>query len=260
MTLPYPNIDWLQGGERPSGTVTPGNSDGNLNRPLAQLQANILDLQDQVDVLAGGTSPHNSLASLQGGNATERFHLSDDEHNRTVGGIDNNNLHTHDGRYYTQGQVDALVAGASGGIKPVSALTNNRSMEIVADLPNAGNGWREIVHADYGIPSNAILYARILSISATQASGTFSVVWTYLRSNSQGAGDANPTLSGPTGYEELLTYSNTTDASAGAGIIRSAHAWDGFLIPENGDGTTSVFFIPYNALQCYLKILGYVEV
>jgi len=51
------------------------------------------------------TRYHNDLQDIQGGNATERYHLDASEHSALTEGLDASDYHHHDSRYYTQVQL-----------------------------------------------------------------------------------------------------------------------------------------------------------
>jgi hypothetical protein len=68
------------------------------------------NIQTNVNNIINGTTPasHNQLTGLQGGQASEYFHLTSSEHNiLRSGSQDATSLHNHDSRYYTQAQLDS---------------------------------------------------------------------------------------------------------------------------------------------------------
>ena len=67
-------------------------------------------------VIFGSTVTHNNLSGLQGGNATERYHLTSAQASGLTGGGDTT-LHTHDGRYYTESETDTLISTLSGTLQ-----------------------------------------------------------------------------------------------------------------------------------------------
>jgi len=53
------------------------------------------------------TRNHNDLQNVDGGSATERFHLTSDQHTDLTDGGDATTQHHHDSRYYTKVQLDS---------------------------------------------------------------------------------------------------------------------------------------------------------
>jgi hypothetical protein len=153
------------------------------------VQAALASLQGNITNVINGTTPvnHNTLTGLQGGQASQYFHLTSAEHATLRGGsADASALHNHDSLYYTQalldgGQLDsryfteaevtALLAGkqdisekgvANGyasldanGLVPTSQLPALAitSTTVVADIPardalTIGPGAGEIQEGD----------------------------------------------------------------------------------------------------------------
>lgn len=76
---------------------------------------------------------HNDLDNIQGGQATEYYHLTEDQETRLTDGNDASTptqLHHHDGRYYTQAEIDA-----SGFLDEIDASTIDHG-----DLSNLNPG------------------------------------------------------------------------------------------------------------------------
>jgi len=61
----------------------------------------------------GGVVSHNNLSGLQGGAANDYYHLTSAQETELTDGSETS-LHIHDGRYYTESEVDTLIASASG--------------------------------------------------------------------------------------------------------------------------------------------------
>jgi len=62
-------------------------------------------------VKLGSTITHNNLSGLQGGNATERYHMTSDQHSSVTntGGVeDASDQHTHDDRYFTEVEITTI--------------------------------------------------------------------------------------------------------------------------------------------------------
>jgi len=56
---------------------------------------------------------HNELEGIQGGGVGDYYHFTQTRHNDLSDGGDCG-IHKHDDRYYTEAEVDALIAGAGG--------------------------------------------------------------------------------------------------------------------------------------------------
>jgi len=56
------------------------------------------------------TPSHNNLSGLDEG---DYQHLTQAEHDTLLGGVDASTLHNHDGRYYTESEMDTSLAGKS---------------------------------------------------------------------------------------------------------------------------------------------------
>jgi len=68
---------------------------------------------------------HNSLGGLQGGIAEEYYHLELAEYTALTAGVDASTYHVHDGRYYTEVEVDGAIAtGVNAGIAALIAGAN----------------------------------------------------------------------------------------------------------------------------------------
>lgn len=70
-------------------------------------------------VKLGSTVTHNNTAGLQGGTASEYYHLTADQYNSltSVGGVeDASDMHIHDDRYYTETEMDATISGLESDI------------------------------------------------------------------------------------------------------------------------------------------------
>jgi len=79
----------------------------NLNRRLSGLSIEGVGVDEPTYV-----SAHNELLFIQGGQADEYYHLTTAKHTDLTDGGDCS-IHKHDDRYYTEAEVDALIA-ASG--------------------------------------------------------------------------------------------------------------------------------------------------
>lgn len=64
----------------------------------------------------GSTANHNNLAGLQGGTGSQYYHLTSAQHSGLTGGSDTT-LHTHDGRYYTETEIDTIISTTSGSLQ-----------------------------------------------------------------------------------------------------------------------------------------------
>lgn len=70
-------------------------------------------------VRLGSTIIHNNLSSIQGGTSEEYYHLTSTQHGdlTSVGGVADASLqHHHDGRYYTETEMDVTVSGLQSQI------------------------------------------------------------------------------------------------------------------------------------------------
>lgn len=80
---------------------------------------------------------HNTLGSLQGGTASEYYHITSAQHTTLVGGSsDASSLHNHNTQYYTKSQVDASL-GAK--IDSADAIHKDGSVAFTADQSMGGN-------------------------------------------------------------------------------------------------------------------------
>jgi len=61
----------------------------------------------------GSTITHNNLSGLQGGTSDEYYHLTSTQHSDLTGGGDASSQHNHDGRYYTESEMDTTLSGYS---------------------------------------------------------------------------------------------------------------------------------------------------
>lgn len=83
---------------------------GNLTAD--DVQEALEELQGDIDNITSGVTPinHNLLTGLQGGTGSEYYHLTQSEHTTLRGGSsDASSLHNHNSLYYTQTQLDTGV-------------------------------------------------------------------------------------------------------------------------------------------------------
>lgn len=78
--------------------------------------------------LRGGTTQHNNLSGLQGGQASEYYHLTNAQHTGLTSGGDASAYHNHDGQYFTETELGATASNSSGG-----------HLIGIPTLPNLGN-------------------------------------------------------------------------------------------------------------------------
>ena len=191
MALPHPNLSWLEGGERPTGTVTNGVPDGNINRPLNELLQNDAELQSQIDTLAAAGAqfpPHNLTSGIQGGvsGATpEHFHFSEAQHIAHTTGVDASVHHNHDGRYYTQAQVDAAIAAGGGFVEARQTIQVFDFSNPGSDLPSKAapaGSWFRLDRSGFGIDNGRVLLV-YLDAWAAFSDGGNGIIWVHHSSN-----------------------------------------------------------------------------
>lgn len=93
----------------------------------------------QIDPSMVGISSfnHNDLSNIQGGSASERYHLSSSEYTTLRGGSsDASSLHNHNTQYYTKSQIDLSLA-AKADETAVMLLDGTQAM--AADMDMGGN-------------------------------------------------------------------------------------------------------------------------
>jgi len=94
--------------------------------------------------LVDSSITHNSIGGLQGGGATERYHLTSLQHGllTSVSGVeDATSEHMHDSRYYTETEIDTLVTTTSGDIISYvdaqdTAISGSLQSDIIWEIVN----------------------------------------------------------------------------------------------------------------------------
>lgn len=107
----------------------------------------------------GSTITHNNLSGLQGGTSDQYYHLTSAEESGLTGGGDTS-LHIHDGRYYTETEVDVFFNTLSGTYAPIShthistEITdfNEAAQDAVGNIMSGAGS----VSVDYNDGSNTI--------------------------------------------------------------------------------------------------------
>ena len=94
-------------------------------------------VDDLISTTISGIDDHNELNNIQGGNIDDYYHLTSVQHTdlTDVGGVgDAGSQHHHDGRYYTETEVDAAFVTFSGTIDHNTMLnTHNLTTDIDHD-------------------------------------------------------------------------------------------------------------------------------
>jgi len=83
-------------------------------------------------VTFGSTQDHGGLASLQGGNTGEYYHLTSYQHSELTDGGDTT-LHRHDGRYFTESECNANFLGKTANAASASKLATARTISLAGD-------------------------------------------------------------------------------------------------------------------------------
>ncbi len=87
-----------------------------------------------ISTLSGSIDDHNELNNIQGGDIDDYYHLTLVQHTDLTDGGDST-IHHHDGRYYTETEVDAAFVTFSGTIDHDTILnTHNLTTDIDHDL------------------------------------------------------------------------------------------------------------------------------
>lgn len=82
----------------------------NLNFRLSGLSIPSIGAQMPIDVLE-----HNELGAIQGGAVDDYYHLTLARHTDLIDG-GNCSIHKHDDKYYTEAEIDALLAALDLGM------------------------------------------------------------------------------------------------------------------------------------------------
>jgi len=114
----------------------------------------------------GSTITHNNLSGLQGGTSGEYYHLTSAEESGLTGGGDTT-LHIHDGRYYTETELDSMFTALSGTYAP---LSHDHPSTDITDFTEASQD--AVGNAMSGAGSVSVNYddgANTITISGTTA-------------------------------------------------------------------------------------------
>ena len=224
MALPFQNITWLVAKEKPTGTplATPNSPNGNLNRPLDQLQQNILYLETQISVATPPFNHQNDLTVLQGGSPAERYHLTVVQHNDLTS--------------VTQATQDSRLTVLESSSGSTSSFFSIPRVEIdMNSLTEISYGWRlvDLSVPPWNIPVGRVPYIRMIVQSAAQATGVIAVASVALR------GFDNTNInSPPIGDEDVLSSFN----QASGGATPSARSVSNFfVIPEIGSSSNKFY-------------------
>lgn len=84
----------------------------------------------------GSAVGHNSLSGIQGGTASEYYHLTSAQHSTLTGSSDASSLHNHNTQYYTKAQIDTSLS-AKADATAVMLLSGAQAM--TANMNLGGN-------------------------------------------------------------------------------------------------------------------------
>jgi len=116
-------------------------------------------------VVRASTSLHNNLGSLQGGTSAQYYHLTSADYTALRGGSsDASTLHHHDGRYYTETEIDTmnllsedvvdvkgdLLVGTANNTVGRQAVGSNNQVLIADSAQGTGVKWGAVPVIDGG--------------------------------------------------------------------------------------------------------------